>query len=128
MAMSTDEITALYREVLSKGPFPYADCRFLLAQVNTDDEDLIPELDLYFSSIAGLASGVHWRRWPLDKVEKWLSYINRDPVLSCPSLERYAPLITAETTPKLHRRLEVTDSVRRGLIPHLEAVLVQQTE
>jgi hypothetical protein len=44
-AMSTDEITALYRERFG-GPFPYSDCRFVYEQMKRKPY-LIPELDFY---------------------------------------------------------------------------------
>ena len=51
-----------------------------MAQVNPEDDDLIPDLDVYFATIAGLASGVHGRKWSLEEVQRYLSYVKRDPL------------------------------------------------
>lgn len=47
-----------------RGPFPYRDCRMLL-EGTSGYEELIPDLDSYFSRLAGYASSgprlLQWR-------------------------------------------------------------------
>jgi hypothetical protein len=40
----------------AEGPFPYDDCRFLIQEFEQITTDLIPDLDLWMSKIAGYAS------------------------------------------------------------------------
>lgn len=101
-----------------KHPFPYSDCRFLLREFEDPrSSGLIPDLDLYFSTIVGCAQSA--RRllgWPQDKIaavrrELEGSFFERHPV--------YDPLkvrITPVATPELYRRLLVCDQLRVDLL------------
>jgi len=85
--------------------------------------DFVPELDYYWSAIAGLASATHWRMWPLKKVQRYLNYLQREQAANCATLTRCLPWINPVDTPSLYADLEVGETLRLGLIPHLELVV-----
>lgn len=96
-----------------RGPFPYADCRKLLRQDAELYESLIPDLDLYFSDIAGYCSDVkrisQWSDERLGEAEKTIrrSFFERH--------QQYEPLkleITESNTPDLHKRLALCERLR----------------
>src|SRR5438477_5869155 len=67
-SMVTDLIN-LYEEDCS-GPFPYADCRKLLAS-GLAGEGLIPDVDLYFYDIASHCGGARKiLKWPREQLLK----------------------------------------------------------
>ena len=50
-------------------PFPYEDCRKILKQLNYQNHDLIPCLDVYFSDVAGFcSSGKRVENWSTEKI------------------------------------------------------------
>jgi hypothetical protein len=64
------EIKRLYEED-DRHPFPYEGCRFLLANLGDEFKILIPDLDTYFSEIAGYSSwGPSILKWPEEKVRE----------------------------------------------------------
>jgi hypothetical protein len=99
-------------------PFPYADCRRILADVNDPRcAMLIPDLDLYFSTVVSRAQTA--RKivgWPPEKrlsVQRELdaSFFEKHPA--------YGPLqerISSTATPALHDRLRLCDRLRRELL------------
>jgi hypothetical protein len=120
MEMTLDEIKTFSKETLW-GRFPYDDCHRL--QSLARKSNIVPELDTYFSTIAGLASGSHWQQWPIKKLRRCFDYLQKDAYGHCKALSRYRDLITAHNTPELHRRLEGTNKIRQQLIPHIEAII-----
>jgi|SRR5579871_475707 len=121
MEMTLDEIKTFGEEILW-GRFPYDDCHRVQSQADRKS-NIVPELDTYFSAIAGLASGSHWQQWPTKKLRRSFDYLQKDAYDHCKALSRYRNLITAQNTPELHRLLEGTNKIRRQLIPHIEAII-----
>jgi hypothetical protein len=109
------ELERLYeREFLHK--FPYQDCYKLQKLHPRVARALVPDLDLYFSFIAGYGSSattLHRR----SKVElrAALPKLKRSFYEACPKYNRLAKYITDSETPTLFHDLEVSDRLRFGL-------------
>jgi YxiJ-like protein len=102
-------------------PFPYEDCRKVAALSGIRAEDLIPDLDLYFSELAGYCS---WNgrilRWEPAKVKDVRERI------SLAFFEKYAKYQVLETfiseseTPHLLRKLALHEEMRERLAAILD--------
>ena len=75
--MNNDKVNQLVAEVEDRfnkgihGPFPYDDCRTLLRVNPQKYEDLIPALDLFFSTVAGYGSwGSKLLQWSPGQIHK----------------------------------------------------------
>ena len=114
--MTGAQLEEIYASRL-KGPFPYEDCRWLAAHENQPAEDLIPELDMYFSNVAGYSSSAsrlgERSRNALRTARETLA---KDFFETYPALERYKSLITPGNTPKLYEQMRVTEQLRLGLL------------
>jgi hypothetical protein len=109
------ELERLYeREFIQK--FPYQDCYKLQERHPRIAHALVPDLDEYFTFIAGYGSSattIHQR----SKVElrAALPKLKRSFYEACPKYNRLAKYITKSETPTLFRDLEVSDRLRLGL-------------
>ena len=89
-------------------PFPYDDCRKLLADKNGKFEDLIPCLDLYFSDIAGYCSwGKRSLSWTGEKNEEVKQQLQKSFFQKFPQYISLKPNINESNTPKLFNQLLV---------------------
>ena len=106
-----DEIEALMLKVA--GPFPYADCRYVLEQVGSDDWMLVSHLDTFFMTIAGYCSSA-------DRMERWapirLQNARQGTIYAFfdehPHYQRLQWLINERDTPRLHAQLAGYDRMR----------------
>lgn len=104
-------------------PFPYADCRKLLARFPEQDEGFIPDLDCYLSTIAGYAS--RGRRLVLLK---GADLENARSAIAKSFFERHQEYrvleaeVTAETTPELFCELMSTEKIRMKMVDLLQAL------
>jgi hypothetical protein len=102
-------------------PFPYSDCRKAAALVGLRPGDVIPDLDVYFSELAGYCS---WDgrilKWPPQKIATVRKQISK------PFFERHAQyrvlqrVISEAETPDLVRDLALHEEMRNTLIAVLE--------
>ena len=109
-------LQSLYKADLLN-PFPYDDCRKLVADKENDFEGLIPCLDTYFSDIAGLCSwGERSLSWTDEYIGKFgpdlqKSFFQKFPV--------FAPLeasINEKNTPRLFNQFLIYDLMRLTLL------------
>jgi hypothetical protein len=111
-----EEIEHLYRSEFGRG-FPYRDCRLIATQCGIDAAVLIPDLDTYFSEIAGFSSSatrLHLRTpEQLRRGKYWLS---KSFFARYPSLSPCEASISEAITHELWRRLQVADELRQGLL------------
>lgn len=119
--MTTEEIQHIYQNELRARPFPHEAIRTLPALAKR--ENLTPELARYFASVAGLASGDHWKHWPKDEIQRWRDYLSHDIYFHVPELNLCRGYIDAENTPRLYRCINASELAARELMPHLESVL-----
>jgi hypothetical protein len=110
------ELKNLYVEDC-RTPFPYAGARRLLQEAGGGYEDLIPDLDLYFSTIAGYCSWgktiLNWPRAKVDEARKRVSdsFFNRHPKYK--ALEK---VINESVAPDLYAELRLHEEMRAKLL------------
>jgi hypothetical protein len=109
------ELERLYeREFIHK--FPYQDCYKLQKLHPRIAHALVPDLDVYFSFIAGYGSSattLHQR--PNVELRDALPKLKRSFYEACPKYTRLSKYITDKETPALFHDLEVSDRLRLGL-------------
>lgn len=109
-------LQSLYKADLLN-PFPYDDCRKLLANKNGDFEDLIPCLDLYFSRIAGYCSwGKRSLNWTSEKIEETRHGLRQSFFQKFPKYAALKSSINEKNTPELFNQLLVYDLMRLTLL------------
>ncbi len=108
-------LQSLYKTDLLN-PFPYNDCRKLLAEMTDEFEDLIPCLDLYFSDIAGYCSwGKKSLFWSNDKIIETKCQLRESFFQHFPKFNALKSFINEENTPKLYSQLLIHDLMRLTL-------------
>lgn len=101
----------------SRLPFPYEDSRTLLREAGGQYDGLIPDLDVFFSTIAGYCS---WQ----ERVLKWSEEQVREAEVRLANsfferFPRYGPLerlITESDTPTLHAHIATYEKIRACLL------------
>ncbi len=127
MMAEAAELRRIFREDLHK-PFPYTDCRRVMAQAGEFDEGLIPDLDLYFGDVAGYCS--HGKQFLRLSKEDLLA---ARKILTSSFFEmhpEYLPLtafINEADTPTLLADLKLHDELRGRLLAII-ATLLAETE
>lgn len=106
-------LASLYEEV-SRAAFPYKEVRKLLRKAGTKSDRLIPDLDLYFSTLAGYCS---WGRrlliWDDKKVQEAKVYVERGFYDRHPE---YRSLRSFINESELNHQLEAYEEMRRDLL------------
>jgi hypothetical protein len=117
------DLETLYRqEFIHK--FPYLDCRKLQKLLPRVASELVPDLDMYFSFIAGYSSSaMRLDRRPQDEIRAALPKLRRSFYDWCPRYNRLATHITEVNTPSLFHDLEVADRLRLGLVTLIAELL-----
>jgi hypothetical protein len=109
----------------AEGPFPYTDCRFLIQEFEQMTTDLIPDLDLWMSDIAGVASwGRRLMKLPTSELRKFRNTI------SLKFLEEYPQYNTiffhgmnSEHTPDLAEDMDNYERMRSALCEVMDEML-----
>lgn len=121
-------LQSLYKTDLLN-PFPYDDCRKLLADNSDEFEDLIPSLDLYFSDIAGYCSwGKRSLFWKDEKIKEIRHQLQDSFFQQFPQFYALKPAINEENTPKLYSQLLIHDLMRLTLLDILSELKVSQKD
>ena len=121
-------LQSLYKTDLLN-PFPYDDCRKLLADNSDEFEDLIPCLDLYFSDIAGYCSwGKRSLFWADEKIEEIRHQLQNSFFRQFPKFNLLKPAINEENTPKLFSQLLIHELMRLTLLDILSELKVKQKD
>lgn len=119
------ELERVYHEKLLK-PFPYADCRHVMAQVGEFDEGLIPDLDLYFSNVAGYCSwGKRLQRMPRPELLAARATLTRSFFEKHPEYLPLTALINEADTPTLFGDLKLHEELRNRLLAIIPALLAE---
>lgn len=120
-----DELLPLYKEV-RRAPFPYDGSRKLLRAEGARYDGLIPDLDMYFSDIAGYCSwGSRILRWQSEKVEEAKERLKQSFFEKHPEYRPLESLITESSTPDLHTSLTVHEAMRKKLLRILSRLPVK---
>jgi hypothetical protein len=104
--------------------FPYPDCRKVQKLHPRVARDLVPDLDTYFSFIAGYSSSVmRLDQRPQGEIRAALPRLRRSFYDWCPQYTRLAAEVTNVNTPSLFHDLEVADRLRLGLVTLITELL-----
>ena len=115
----TERLTSIYREI-ARSSFPYDEVRKLLREHGTSSDELIPDLDLYFSTLAGYCSwGKRLLMWDDEKVQEARAYVALGFFDRHPEYEWLGPLIRRSN---LIKQLGTYDELRKGLFTLLVAL------
>lgn len=125
--MTAQEIEVLYRTELCK-PFPYEDCRRVKSAARIKAENdltgLVPDLDHYFSFVAGFASSASGlRNRSREQLVKAIPWLEKGFFDWFPNYRPLESLINVEQTPWLFRELDITDSIRIELATIIREML-----
>lgn len=122
----TGELLQLYEEK-RRSPFPYAGCGKILRETGQRYDGLIPDLDLYLSSIAGYCSWGHGiLKWPKEKIEETKERLSRSFFEIYPQYKPLMPMITESATPDLYTDLALHEKMRLKLLDILSRLLDEQ--
>ena len=123
LSASAAELRRVCKEDLSR-PFPYQDCRRVLAAANLSGDDLIPELDLYFSDVAGYCSwGKRLLRFSRSELLTARATLERSFFEKHPEYLPLAALINETDTPTLFADLKLHDELRGKLLALIATLL-----
>ncbi|SRR5258706_1684558 len=98
-------------------PFPYDDCRKLVADKKNEFEGLIPSLDMYFSDIAGLCSwGERSLKWTDEYIDKFGPLLQKSFFQKFPVFAPLEAAINEKNTPRLFNQFLIYDLMRLTLL------------
>jgi YxiJ-like protein len=112
-------IDAILRRLEEKRqhPFPYDGCRKILRESDNRYENLIPDLDIYFSDIAGYCSwGKKILDWPKEKIQEAKERLEEDFFEKYPKYKPLEPMLTETNVPDLHAELALYETMRTKLL------------
>jgi hypothetical protein len=116
LAMSLEEIRDMARNNPTH-PFPYPDVRKLVAMDQERYEDLIVDLDMFFSDVAGFSSwGKGMLRWTHSKLLGARGTLEKPFFLRHPKYEPLAQLIDKTNVPALHAKMDFYEHLRSLLL------------
>lgn len=102
---SAAKLQRIFKEDLSK-PFPYEDCRKVFVEAGARDEGFIPDLDLYWSELAGYCSwGKRILDWPEEKLLEVKQSLEKSFLDRHPQHQKIVSLITESRAPDLYARM-----------------------
>lgn len=110
-------------------PFPYDDCRKLVAEKGKAFEGLEPSLDAYFAEVAGLCSwGKRSLTWSELKIDEYGSKLRKSFFQKYPAFASLEASIRSEDTPKLFNQLLIYDLMRLTLLDILPDIKKARAE
>jgi hypothetical protein len=128
MKEAADELRRLYEKELRK-PFPYEDCKRVMEESGMKGTVLIPDLDIYWSDLAGYASlGKKILNWPRGKMLEARARMEKSFFELHPKYLSLAPLITEMKTPDLTSRMALYEKLRVEMIDLLSRLLSEQPD
>ncbi len=105
-------------------PFPYAGCRWLMRNFEADLDNLIPDLDMWFSALYGYSS---WAKkiltWSEEKVLEVRAELAHNFFEQLPQYAWLEQHITDANTPDLFERFQLTEQQRKILYELLDFML-----
>ena len=121
-----DEVLRLFKE--SCRPFPYAGCRALIRDSGEAYEGLIPDLDLYFSEIAGYCSwGRTIPKWSKEKLFEARNKLSKSFFDKHPKFQPLQPAVSETGTPDMYESLKLYEVMRRNLVDLISQVLSERS-
>jgi hypothetical protein len=107
--------------------FPYEGCRKVAALTGAKLADLIPDLDAYFSTIAGYCSwGAEIIDWPAPEVADAESKISQSFFERHAEYSSIKEVISKQNTPDLFDALERCEGMRLALLEILRTIITHR--
>ncbi len=123
LVSQAEQLGALYKQSF-QGRFPYDDIRELFRKAGNAYEGFIPDLDLYFSTIAGYCSwGKRILNWKAEQRQKALAYASQS---FFDRHAEYKPLLPFIEESELRTQLDLTDEMRTTLVRLLTSLEVPE--
>jgi hypothetical protein len=112
-------------EMEARGPFPYEDCRFLIQEFEQITTNLIPDLDLWMSKIAGYAgSGRRLMRLSASELRQIQDSISLRFLDELPQYSTIALFgLNSKHTPELAEVLDDYERMRSALCEVIDEML-----
>jgi hypothetical protein len=111
-------------ETCLKVPFPYKDSRKLHRQHPALGSGFIPDLDMYFSFIAGYcSSATSLAERPREEIRKAIPILRLSFFETHPEYRPLQSVITSQDYAVLHARLQAADEMRHDLLTIMESLV-----
>jgi len=115
-------------ELDAEGPFPYSDCRFLSQGTEEITADLITDLDLWMSKIAGYASrGRRLMKLSATELRQIRDAISLTFLDEHPQYRKLALWLNPKDTPELTEDLDNLEKMRLALCDVIDEMLRGRT-
>lgn len=112
-----NELLIIYEQEMSNS-FPYEDCRKLLQLYPEFNNDLIPDLDLYFYEVASHCGGIKeiikWKE--KDKIERAKNMLAKSFFEKHNEYKVLESSINQSNTPLLFKRMALYEKIRMGVL------------
>ena len=112
-----------YREGLRK-LFPYQDCYALQRKYPRVADDLVADLDLYLTFIAGYSSSATGlAKRSREELRRAIPVLKKSFFDAYPRYLPLEPAVNSASTKELHAELQVADECRRNLVTIMDALI-----
>jgi hypothetical protein len=126
--MTSSEIELVTKRDLSQGPLPYKDAHWLQTNKGAN-EDLIPDLGMYFSCIVGFASTAsRLDQRDYEQLQRYGPSLREDFFEQFPAHRPQKANINELETPQLDQQLRIANEVRLALLPIIEELLAREAK
>ena len=110
-------------EAADTGPFPYDGCRRLRADRSPDTAELVPDLTMFLSDLAGCRSwGKRILRWPDDKIDSVAPRLSHSFFDRFPQYRVLTERLASGVAPDVSKALANADETREVLRQLLSAI------
>jgi hypothetical protein len=115
-----------YKTCLKVG-FPYKDCRKLHRQNPSLTDRFIPDLDMYFSFIAGYtSSATSLAARPREEIRKAIPRLRLSFFETHPEYGPLQPFLTPQDCGTLYAKLHAADEMRHDLLTIMESLVMKE--
>jgi hypothetical protein len=122
------ELAQFYEQNCRK-PFPYQGCRALLKGTDKRMEGFIPDLDLFFGSIAGYANGAKkLLKWDTEKVKQAQRMLRGSFFEKHPEYKELEARITPADTPDLYADMAHYEEMRTKVLRLLSMLAKHESD
>lgn len=113
----------------ANSPFPYEGCRTVMARNSGEYEGLIPDLDLYFSTIAGYASAAsRISSWDANRLQRARNDLACSFFELHPEYELLTREIDDDIAPDLAEQLRFHEELRTRLLALVRNVILSSVK
>jgi hypothetical protein len=123
IAILTNDIVTVCKESFLK-PFPYQGCRKILTESEDGNDKFIPDLDMYFSNIAGCCSSAkEFTKLPQYRLSVVRESLEKSFFEQHPEYKKHESYIEPGNTPDLYADMIIYECARRDLLRLITLIL-----